>query len=414
MSENTLAPISHAIQVSSLDDIDRMATTIAASGMFGIQKKEQAATLMMICIAEGRHPISALRRYHIIENKPSMRADAMQGDFQASGAGIIWHARTDAMVAATFFAKAEDIDDKAQKRAAERFKLMWKLSFAKPEDKEYSGLVDKIADLSQHGEETIIRTYADAEAKGLTAGKYGVKDNWRTSPRQMLTARTITEGVRLIAPGIIAGIAEENEARDLAEQTTTGAPAGDANPYAGKTIAELEALRDLVMAKNEVPSKELLGAISEFKCAAEDAKTPEKKPEPTQATKTPEKPAESAPAPAKAAKVTKPKPTEAPKQPEIPHTQEAEVIVQPEQETDFEEPKPKGNPFEHTLTALNHIPAYANKKVGQLSRAEIEKAIVNWAEKPEKQERIKSDPVWGVDAAALIAVWKTVKNAPAE
>ncbi len=79
-------------------------------------------------------------------------------------------------------------------------------------------------------EECIIRTLQDAIDKGLATtyskdkdpktGKFEkvLKTNWAQSGRQMLTARVITEGIRLMAPGLIAGIVSEDEARDIADQ----------------------------------------------------------------------------------------------------------------------------------------------------------------------------------------------------
>jgi hypothetical protein len=42
-----------------------------------------------------------------------------------------------------------------------------------------------------------------------------MKHNWRQSPRQMLHARCLSEGVRAIAPGLIAGVYTEDEISDM-------------------------------------------------------------------------------------------------------------------------------------------------------------------------------------------------------
>jgi len=212
-----------AVREISFENMEKLAVSAAASGMFGITKKEQALCLFAICQAEGMHPIQALRRYHLIDGKPAMRADAMQGEFMAKGGGIIWHVRTDDAVAATLFADKTKVDDAARNRAIKRFDLLWRLESA--EDTEVSEIMTAIANLSREGEETILRTYEDAEDKGLTwswkkkEGETGFekkdKVNWKQSPRQMLTARVITEGVRLIAPGLIAGIYTPDEVEDI-------------------------------------------------------------------------------------------------------------------------------------------------------------------------------------------------------
>ena len=114
-------------QPMSLDQIRDFAKDVASSRMFGIDNPNQAVCLMMICQSEGIDPIMALRRYHLIEGRPSMRADAMQGEFMSRGGAIIWHVRTDDMVAATFFADKDEIDEDARTRAASRFDKLWAL-----------------------------------------------------------------------------------------------------------------------------------------------------------------------------------------------------------------------------------------------------------------------------------------------
>ena len=221
-----------AVREVSFENMEKLAVSAAASGMFGITKKEQALCLFAICQAEGRHPIDALRRYHLIEGKPSMRADAMQGEFMAKGGRIIWHVRTDDMVAATLAMVPRNLTpekfvewgDKFRERAVKRFEALWRLD-AEDNDTERGKTMIELSKLSMEGEETIIRTYADAEEKGLTwsykknerTNEYEKKDkvNWKQSPRQMLTARVITEGVRLIAPGLIAGIYTPDEVEDI-------------------------------------------------------------------------------------------------------------------------------------------------------------------------------------------------------
>ena len=59
------------------NDIERMGSAIAKSGLFGIKTPEQAIALMLIAQAEGMHPAIAARDYHVISNRPTLKADAM-------------------------------------------------------------------------------------------------------------------------------------------------------------------------------------------------------------------------------------------------------------------------------------------------------------------------------------------------
>jgi hypothetical protein len=97
----SLEPIA-ATGVVTLSDMQTMARSIAASKMFGVTTEDQALALMLLCQAEGIHPVLALRRYHIIEGRPAYRADALQGEFEKDGA-ILWHRRDEQECSATFF-----------------------------------------------------------------------------------------------------------------------------------------------------------------------------------------------------------------------------------------------------------------------------------------------------------------------
>jgi hypothetical protein len=189
----------------SLSELQTIAKSIAASRMFGVDTEDQAMALMLLCQAEGIHPVMALRRYHIIEGKPAYRADALQGEFGREGE-ILWHERTDDECSATFFRDKTKVDRGAIERARTRYEL---LKGDKP-----------VAHLATPGEITIVRTLKDAIEKkvALTWSKekqeYVLKKNWKSSPRQMLHARCLTEGVRAINPGLVAGIYSEDEIHD--------------------------------------------------------------------------------------------------------------------------------------------------------------------------------------------------------
>ena len=201
--------------LQSLDEIERVAAKLSVSGLMGKDTKPEAVFgLMLLCKCEGLDPIAAMKRYHIIEGRPSMRADAMQAEFIAHGGGVVFHVRSDDMCAATFFADRSKLDDAARKRAVDRFEKLWLLE-CEPDPSKRSKIILEIAKLSMDGEEGIIRTYADCELKGITEGAKGTKANWKTSPRQMLTARVLTEGIRLVAPGLIAGVYTPEEVQDV-------------------------------------------------------------------------------------------------------------------------------------------------------------------------------------------------------
>ena len=78
----------------STRDIEVMAKRAAASRMFGMDEN-QAFTLMLICEAEGLHPIEALRRYHIIQGRPALRAEVVLADMMKAGWIVEWLTEAD-------------------------------------------------------------------------------------------------------------------------------------------------------------------------------------------------------------------------------------------------------------------------------------------------------------------------------
>lgn len=149
------------------DQVERMANAIAKSGLFGIKTVDQALALMAVAQAEGRHPGSVARDYHIIQGKPSLKADAMLARFQQAGGKVEWKTYTDTNVTAVF---------------------------SHPN----GGTVE------------VAWTIEMAQRIGLAT-----KDSWKNYPRQMLRARVISEGIRTVYPGVIVGEYTPEEVADF-------------------------------------------------------------------------------------------------------------------------------------------------------------------------------------------------------
>ncbi len=308
MTDNNqqLAVRSNPLAITSFDEMDRVAKQIADSGMFGCKTPAQAFALMMLCNAEGLNPIDALRRFFIIEGKPSRRADSIASDFESQGGAIIWNLRTDEMVGATFFADKKTVDDAARKRAKERFKTLWELIYEEKPEKR-SQLMEKIADLSHEGEDTIIRTLDDAVQKKLAmsydrdAKEWKMKHNWMQSPRQMLTARVVSEGVRLIKPSVIAGMGTEDEVRDTIDMQHQQLlqDAGQSGP----SLSDKEAMQSILdghlanaaTATNQQDKQRHLGLAAEMRCKIAEAEEAAKPKPETQSLPAPGKTEEPTP-----------------------------------------------------------------------------------------------------------------------
>ena len=148
-------------------DLEKMAHALAASKLFGLTTPEQALALMLVAQAEGLHPATAARDYHIIQGRPALKADAMLARYLSSGGKVEWHEHTDSKVEATF-----------AHPSGGTLKIAWDM--------------------------------ARAKAAGL-----GGKDMWSKYPRQMLRARVISEGIRATNPAIATGIYTPEEVIDM-------------------------------------------------------------------------------------------------------------------------------------------------------------------------------------------------------
>jgi hypothetical protein len=195
-----------------LDAIQKMGEMIWGSGMFGCVKPEQGMVLAMTCLAEGKAPLELAKTYHIIEGKLTMRSDAMLGRFLSAGGKVKWITRNN-----------------------DEVKALW----------------------SHEGSEIEIGvTVEEMKANGVAlSGKGGLKDNWRKFPRQMLTARCISEGVRLLAPQIVSGVYTPEEVQDF----NSTAPAARQIASAPEPIIA----RPPVVEVSD-PKKEVIGRLTEL------------------------------------------------------------------------------------------------------------------------------------------------------
>jgi hypothetical protein len=124
--------------------------------------------LMLIAQAEGYHPAIAARDYHVIQGRPTLKADAMLARFQSSGGKVEWKEYTDERVTGVF---------------------------SHP----------------QGGSVTLSWEIAQAKRIGL----YKQGSGWEKYPRAMLRARVISEGIRTVYPGCIAGTYTPEEVQDF-------------------------------------------------------------------------------------------------------------------------------------------------------------------------------------------------------
>ena len=88
----------------SFENLERMATNVAKSGMFAVKTPEAALTLMLIAQSENMHPAQAMMDYDIIEGKPALKSQAMLSRFVRAGGMVEWLEQSDAKVSGRFTA----------------------------------------------------------------------------------------------------------------------------------------------------------------------------------------------------------------------------------------------------------------------------------------------------------------------
>jgi hypothetical protein len=174
------------------NDIEKMATAISKSGLFGVKKPDEAIALMLVAQAEGLHPATAARDYHVIQGRPALKADAMLARFQQAGGSVQWKVYTDEQVTGIF-----------THPAGGTLEVSW--------------------------------TLAQAKSIGIAN-----KDNWRNYPRAMLRARCVSEGIRSVYPGCVVGVYTPEEVEDFKPETRHMGNVVEVSPDAGPEMVALD------------------------------------------------------------------------------------------------------------------------------------------------------------------------------
>ena len=138
--------------IVTFEQMERMASAIAKSGLFAVKTPDEALTLMLVAHAEGIHPAQAMMDYDLIEHKPCLKSGAMLARFVRAGGKVQWLEQSDEKVSGKFTAP---------------------------------------------NGETIVVTWDNDRIK--TAGLAG-RTNHQKFPLQMKRARCISEAIRAIYP----------------------------------------------------------------------------------------------------------------------------------------------------------------------------------------------------------------------
>ena len=184
--------------IVSFNEMDQMAGAIAASGLFGMKDKNSVLALMAVAQAEGLHPATAARDFHIIQGRPALKADAMLARFQNAGGKVDWSVYTDEKVTGVF---------------------------THPNG----------------GSLAVTWTLEQAQRIGLVKPGSG----WQKFPRAMLRSRCISEGIRSVFPGSVTGFYSPEEVQDFDDKPVVKAAKdmGSIIP----TVMDLSAIPDSII-----------------------------------------------------------------------------------------------------------------------------------------------------------------------
>lgn len=160
------------LPVGTFAELEKAGELLSRSNMFGACNPAAGFVIAATCHQQGISLMEFQRTYHIVDGKPSMRADAMLAEFRKRGGKyrIVENSMARAAIEATFEGQT--------------------LTF------EY--------------------TMEDGKRTGDALKSNGaVKDNWTKRPDDMMWARVVSKMVRRMCPEINAGLYPPEEVQDF-------------------------------------------------------------------------------------------------------------------------------------------------------------------------------------------------------
>lgn len=168
--------MSNEVMIYSVPDLKEMGRVMAATGMFGFKKPDEAFALMLIAQAEGKHPATIAQDYDVIQGRPALKSIAALSRFQHAGGTVNW-----------IESNSERAIGEFSHKLGGTLRVTWDMERAK------------------------------------VAGLAG-KDNWKKFPDQMLRARCAAEGVRAVFPACLNGMYVSEEVQDFESRQEPAKP----------------------------------------------------------------------------------------------------------------------------------------------------------------------------------------------
>jgi hypothetical protein len=235
--------------------IKTLGEAFKTSPMLGLTTPGDGIVLAMTCMADGITPLDFIRKYHIIEGRPSMRADAMTAEFRRRGGKVRWLQLGDSGTAEAEF---------------EFENQTLKMSFTLDDARRLLGK-------GKDGKDRIDKPGG----------------NWEKDPGAMLRARLTSKAIRILAPEIVAGVYTPEEVQDFADDVAVK-PAAARKAVADRRQAEVaeavaavapnkptpEQMAQIEAAWNATPNAPAPGEVIDAEFEPKPQTTPEPTPAP--------------------------------------------------------------------------------------------------------------------------------------
>ena len=201
------APARPTVQLPAIYDrahdiaafLREMGDAIYKSRMFGCETLAQGHVLALECAAKRLPPLALAERYHLIQGKLSMKAEAMLADFHTLCGGeheIVERSPEKAAIKIGFEGK----------RKSYTFELTWQDALNEP--------------FVYLGKESEVIVALAAGENGRRSLRLKPKYATPRARMQMLWARVVSDAVRAVAPEVVAGHYTPEEVSDLGGMET--------------------------------------------------------------------------------------------------------------------------------------------------------------------------------------------------
>jgi hypothetical protein len=222
--------------------ITKLGEAFQKSPIMGLTTPGDGVVVALTVLAMGITPFDFYRTFHIIEGRPSMRADAMTAEFRRRGGKVRWLQLGDSGTAEAEF-----------EFEGQTLKMQFTLDDAR-----------RLLGKGRDGKDRIDKP----------------DGNWQKDPGAMLRARLTSKAIRILAPEIVAGVYTPEEVQDFADDVTPK-PAAARKAVADKRQAEVaEAVAAVASAPVATPVEDPTIIDAEFEVVPKPQPTPEPTPAP--------------------------------------------------------------------------------------------------------------------------------------